>query len=130
MNKLMQDVRLFHVTFGHPAAASPSMQTADYAKRRAGWIRSEADELEEAATLAEQADAYIDAIYFAVGGLVELGVDPQPIWDLVQAANMAKVWPDGSVRKTAEGKVIKPDGWRAPDEAIEMEIARQLENSR
>lgn len=36
-------------------------------------------------------------------------------WDLVQAANMAKVGPDGKVLKNVHGKVIKPDGWTPPD---------------
>lgn len=124
--KVFQDVREFHLAFGHPAPEKPTMQEPAFTQRRAGWLEEEARELREATTLAEQADAYIDAMYFALGGLVELGLDPQPIWDLVHGANMAKLWPDGLAHKTPEGKVIKPEGWTPPDAAIAEEIERQI----
>ena len=111
-------VRQFHKTFGHPAPDSPTMQTTDLVSRRAGWLVEEVNELGDATTITEQADAYLDIIYFALGGLVELGIEPSPIFDLVQNANMAKVWPDGSVRVNETGKVLKPEGWEAPDAAI------------
>lgn len=119
-------VRQFHKTFGHPAPDVPQMQPDNLVTRRAAWIMSEVDELVEAPTIIQQADAYLDVIYFALGGLVELGVEPSAIFDLVQAANMAKIWPDGSVQKDATGKVIKPVGWVAPDAAIADAIAQQI----
>jgi len=121
-------VRQFHKTFGHPAPDVPQMQPDEWVTRRAAWIMSEVDELVEAPTIIQQADAYLDVIYFALGGLVELGVEPSAIFDLVQAANMAKIWPDGSVQKDATGKVIKPVGWVAPDAEIADQIAQQIVN--
>jgi len=82
------------------------LQPADRVEKRASWLEEEAQELREAKTIAEQADAYIDSIYFALGGLVELGVRPGEIWDLVHGANMAKVWPDGTVRRREDTKIV------------------------
>lgn len=130
LDQLMTDVRLFHHTFGHPIGQEPTLLSEECASRRADWLEEEARELREAKTIYEQADAFIDSIYFAIGGLVELGINPSPLWDLVQQANMAKVWPDGSVRHTEIGKVIKPPEWRAPDEAIAEEINLQIAEAR
>lgn len=124
-----EDVRSFHKVMGQTCPDVVQDQTEAEVKRRAKWIDSETQELREATSITERADAYLDIIYFAIGGLVELGVRPQPLFDLVQKANMAKRQPDGTVMRTAEGKIIKPTGWVAPDEAIAHEIARQLESS-
>ena len=119
------DVMDFHQTFGHPINIRPTLQPEDRAHARADWLIEEANELKEAKTIAEQADAYIDSIYFAIGGLVELGVVPNPLWKAVQAANMAKVWPDGTVHRNEIGKVLKPDGWSAPN--IEALVQEQID---
>jgi len=120
------DVHDFHRTFDHPRNLRPVLQPADRVEARANWLDEEVIELREATTIAEQADAYIDIIYFAVGGLVEMGVNPEKLWSIVHGANMAKVWPDGTVRRRADGKIVKPDGWVAPDALIEAEIQRQM----
>jgi predicted HAD superfamily Cof-like phosphohydrolase len=121
------DVRAFHMAFGHPAPDAPEWLEADMVERRASWIEEEAQELREATTVAEQADAFIDVIYFALGGLVNLGVKPGPLWDIVQQANMAKLWPDGRPRhRPGDGKVVKPDGWEDPGPKLAAEVRRQL----
>ena len=126
IDRAWEDVRAFQLAFGHDAPESPELLHAEHVERRAAWIEEEADELREAATVAEQADAFIDIIYFALGGLVSLGVRPERLWDIVQAANMAKLWPDGRPHhREGDGKVIKPDGWRDPAPLLEAEIERQ-----
>jgi predicted HAD superfamily Cof-like phosphohydrolase len=127
IDRAWDDVRAFHQAFGHPAPDAPELLTAESARRRAAWIEEEAQELREATTIEAQADAFIDVIYFAVGGLVNLGVRPGPLWDIVQNANMAKLWPDGRPRhRQSDGKVIKPEGWEDPGPKLEAEIRRQL----
>jgi predicted HAD superfamily Cof-like phosphohydrolase len=122
-----EDVRAFHRAFGHPAPDAPALLSAEAAGRRAAWIEEEAQELREATTLEGQADAFIDAIYFAIGGLVQLGLEPGPLWDIVQGANMAKLWPDGRPRhREGDGKVVKPPGWEDPAPKLAAEIARQI----
>ena len=126
IDRAWEDVRAFHLAFGHPAPAAPELLHADLVERRAAWIEEEAEELRDAQTIAEQADAFIDIIYFALGGLVNLGVRPERLWDIVQSANMAKLWPDGRPRhRPGDGKVVKPDGWQDPGPLLEDEIERQ-----
>lgn len=119
------DVHDFHRVFSHPANFTPTLQPDDRRLARADWIAEEVQELRDATTLEDQADAYIDILYFAVGGMVELGINPGPLWDIVHGANMAKVQPDGSVKRREDGKIVKPEGWQAPDELLRAEIARQ-----
>jgi len=127
IDRAWDDVRAFHLAFGHPAPDAPGLLEPLAAGCRAGWIEEEAQELREATTLEGQADAFIDVIYFAIGGLVNLGVQPGPLWDIVQSANMAKLWPDGRPRhREGDGKVIKPEGWEDPGPKLADEIRRQL----
>ena len=126
LDHMTQDVRVFHLLFGHPAPQRPQMQATDLVERRAKWIRSEVVELEEATTLDEQADAYLDIIYFAVGGLVELGIKfTARLWRRVQRANIEKVQEDGSIALNTLGKVMKPMGWIAPDADIAAMIQEE-----
>ena len=126
IDRAWEDVRAFHLAFDHAAPEAPELLHADLVHRRANWIEEEADELREAGTIAEQADAFIDIIYFALGGLVNLGVRPERLWDIVQNANMAKLWPDGRPHyRDGDGKVMKPAGWQDPAPLLEAEIDRQ-----
>ena len=61
-------------------------------------MREEVDEFVESTNVVDQADAMIDLIYFALGTLVEMGVRPAPLFDIVHNANMQKLWPDGAPR--------------------------------
>lgn len=131
---VMHDVREFHLDFGHPAPNRPTLLTPERADARASWKEEEAQELRDATTIAEQADAAVDGIYFNLGTLVELGIDPTPIWAIVQAANMAKrhmvngvptavYFPEGHPKA---GKVMKPDDWQDPTPLIRAEVERQI----
>jgi predicted HAD superfamily Cof-like phosphohydrolase len=41
---------------------------------------------------------------------------------------MAKLFPDGKPRyRESDGKIIKPDGWVAPEPKLKSEIERQKE---
>jgi predicted HAD superfamily Cof-like phosphohydrolase len=78
-------------------------------------------------SLAEQADAFVDIEYYMHNAACKKGVNLSRVFDLVHEANMAKRDSQtGVFLKNAEGKVIKPKGWVAPD--IESEIERQRTN--
>lgn len=90
-------------------------------------LMEEVNEFLEADTLVDQIDANIDTLYVTLGNLVELGVfDAQSFLDIVQHANMAKLFPDGKPHYNDYGKVIKPDGWKAPEGKIAEELASQI----
>jgi predicted HAD superfamily Cof-like phosphohydrolase len=77
--------------------------------------------------LVDQMDALTDINYFTQGSFVVAGVDPQPLFDIVQEANMAKLWPDGKPRydENNGGKIKKPEGWEPPEPKLKKEIERQ-----
>jgi predicted HAD superfamily Cof-like phosphohydrolase len=125
-------VRSIEEFFGNPIPDTPTMQPLDEAKARADWIRSECVELEDARTLEDQADAYLDILVFGLGGMVKLGILPQSLFDYVIDSQFTKVFqaPNGPVVvKDIRGKVIKPPQWEenhAPEPKIRAEISRQI----
>lgn len=122
MNKQFYQVRHFHEAFNHPVARTPTFMPAARAEARAKWKREEIQEFLDATTVEDQADAMIDLIYFALGTLVEIGVPPEEMFNIVQEANMAKLWPDGKPRHREDGKIIKPEGWEAPEPKLKAYI--------
>lgn len=76
-----------------------------------------------------QADAFLDLLYLTYGSFVLMGLDPAPIFDIVHAANMGKIWPDGHAHHDpVTNKILKPDNWEsdfAPEAKIAVELQRQ-----
>jgi predicted HAD superfamily Cof-like phosphohydrolase len=126
MNESWDLVREFHIAFGHPVGDAPTALGPDRVLKRARWMREELDEFCDAERLDEQADAMIDLIYFALGTLVEMGVRPKTLFEIVHDANMAKMSADGVPHYAEDGKTIKPQGWRDPRESIQSELSRQV----
>jgi predicted HAD superfamily Cof-like phosphohydrolase len=114
MNREYEKVRDFHIRFGAPYADSPRLLERDRVEKRSDWMREEIDELGEAKDVYDQADAMIDLIYFALGTLVEMGVQPDQLFDIVHEANMAKLFEDGAGRANQSTKIIKPPNWEDP----------------
>jgi len=82
-------------------------------------IREETTELEdaiEANDKVEQLDALVDILVVTMGAIRAAGWDGEAAWKEVMDTNFAKIDPDtGKVRKRADGKVLKPEGWKAPE---------------
>lgn len=81
--------------------------------------------------LVNQVDAVIDQLYFVLGTIAELGIDPVPFFDIVNDANMGKLH-DGKVIKNELGKVQKPENWERdfkPEPKLRKELARQIKAS-
>ena len=82
-------------------------------------IAEEAGELSQA--LREQnkveiLDALIDILVVATGAAHSMNVNVQDAWNEVMKTNFAKIDPDtGKVTKREDGKVLKPEGWKAPE---------------
>lgn len=131
LDHAFMQVREFQQLFGHPVADFPTLMDPARVAVRSKWMRSELDEFEdpEKQTVKDQCDAMIDLIYFALGTMVEIGVLPQPVMDIVHIeGNMKKLHLiDGvlQVVKDEDGKTVKPAGWVAPEPLIEAEIDRQ-----
>lgn len=123
MKKEWNDVREFHEKFGHPVAEKPCMIETKRVLSRGKWMNEEVAEFFVAKDIYEQADAMIDLLYFSLGTLVEMGLEAEELFDIVQRANMAKLWPDGKPHyNQKDGKVIKPEGWADPAPKIRAYI--------
>ena len=127
MNKDWERVKEFHRVFNHPIGNEPQILSLERAQKRYRWIKEEIEEFlaaSEKGDIVEQADAMIDTIYYALGTLVEMGIQPDPIFDVVQEANMKKIWSDGLPHYDEDGKAIKPPEWKNPHDYIEEVIMR------
>lgn len=110
------DVAEFMRAMGQRVEAQPTIIDGPTHDLRLALIDEELDELREAMDAERMvgvADSLVDLLYVTIGTACAYGIDLGPIWDAVQAANMAKA--GGPVRD--DGKRLKPEGWRPPDVA-------------
>lgn len=125
MDKQWEQVREFHLAFNHPVGETPVPLSKERGEARCRWMREEIEEFSEAGDdIVEQADAMIDLIYFALGTLVEMGVRPDSLFEIVQQANMSKLWPDGKPHYFEDGKTKKPDTWQDPHDKLAEAIEK------
>ena len=127
INEEFAQVRDFHRAFNSPVSQTPVLLPEERAKHRAGFMLEEIQEFIDSKDIYDQADAMIDLIYFALGTLVEMGVKPKGIFEVVHEANMAKLWEDGEAHyREGDGKVIKPPGWEDPFPKIKQVIDKEM----
>jgi predicted HAD superfamily Cof-like phosphohydrolase len=81
-------------------------------------IAEEVGELSTAMTLGDKAevfDALLDIVVVCIGAGHSAGLPLEAGWREVIRSNMAKVDPEtGLVKKRADGKILKPEGWTPP----------------
>ncbi|PAF16523.1 HAD family hydrolase [Terribacillus saccharophilus] len=78
--------------------------------------------------LVAQADALIDEAYFNNGSFAILGIEPEPLFDIVHQANMGKLHNGVAKYREIDGKILKPENWErnfAPERRLKAEIERQ-----
>ena len=111
MTNVFKDIN----TFQEACDQEPS--EANY-KMYLGLIDEEVGELVEAVAAddkVEQLDALVDILVVTVGAIRAAGWDGEAAWKELMDTNFAKIDPDtGKVIKREDGKVLKPQGWRAP----------------
>lgn len=130
------DVREFHLAMGQTDPIRPTENPGDAVVRLRGrliaeecfevleglfdssYIRSmklvlleECRTAKIAVNLPEVADGIADLKYVLEGTNLAFGIDGEPVWRTVHAANMTKL---GGGRD-AHGKFLKPAGWTPPD---------------
>lgn len=70
----------------------------------------------EASDKVEQLDALVDILVVTMGAIRAAGWNGEAAWQEVMRTNFAKIDPEtGKVRKREDGKVLKPEGWTAPE---------------
>jgi predicted HAD superfamily Cof-like phosphohydrolase len=114
----LDDVREFHEAMDAPVAYRPEVPDARIRETRKRLIEEEFRELmveldgDDVAAVAKET---VDLVYVALGAAVEYGIDLDLVWDVVHASNMAKLGPNGKPTRREDGKILKPEGWQAPD---------------
>ena len=82
-------------------------------------MEEESQELVDAITAhdrVEALDALIDILVVTIGAIHSMGADAGGAWNEVMRTNMAKIDPEtGLVRRRADGKILKPEGWQPPE---------------
>ncbi len=131
-----QDIVDFHEKFGLEGPAHPVFLTPEVQGFRQNFMYEELEEYREAieaGDLAKAFDALLDLVYVAIGTAYLHGFPWNEGWNLVQAANMAKVRAQ-AVTDSKRGSaydVVKPAGWKPPQierlvfEALLRHIAYQ-----
>lgn len=117
MKDALQKLKDFHLLFDGSIASYPHEVGFDEMRLRKDLLLEECDEAIEAleeGTLSEIAKELADVIYVAIGTAVVYGIPIDKVFDAVHESNMAKA-PEGVVKRRADGKVLKPEGWKAPD---------------
>jgi predicted HAD superfamily Cof-like phosphohydrolase len=101
------------------ATACDQEPSADNYAMYLDLITEEYNELAEALLAndrVEQLDALVDILVVTMGAIRAAGWDSEAAWNEVMRTNFAKVDPTtGKVIKRADGKVLKPEGWKAPE---------------
>jgi predicted HAD superfamily Cof-like phosphohydrolase len=112
MTNPFKDIDRFH-------AACDQEPTAENYAMYTKLIGEELGELMSAIVLndrVEQIDALTDILVVTLGAIRAGGFDGEGAWREVMNTNFAKIDPDtGKVRKREDGKVLKPEGWKAPE---------------
>lgn len=115
----------FHVAFyGEPFGGGTQDPTL-----RIELHREETEELVEAIEADDRtaiAHELADVVIVAYGTAHSYGIPLDRVIEAVMEANFAKVGPDGQKRYRADGKLLKPPGWRPADvAAVLAEHARR-----
>ena len=112
MTTTFKDIELFATACDQP----PSEENY---KMYLSLINEEYDELFDAVLAqdkVEQLDALVDILVVTMGAIRAAGWDGEAAWKEVMDTNFAKIDANtGKVRKRADGKVLKPEGWSAPE---------------
>ena len=112
MTDVFEDINKF------ATACDQAPSEANY-KMYLDLIREEVGELEDAIAdndRIEQLDALIDILVVTIGAVRAGGMNAEGAWKEVMDTNFAKIDPTtGKVIKREDGKVLKPEGWKAPE---------------
>lgn len=115
MTNPFKDQERFMTACDQQVDGSDALQYGMYLK----LIDEEHQELQEALEAndrVEQLDALIDILVVTIGAIHSAGFDAEGAWKEVMRSNFAKIDPTtGKVRKREDGKVLKPEGWTAPE---------------
>jgi len=129
MRSVMADSRALMELFEHIVEVYPAFPDDETRLLRVELLREEYHEYLEAELnddLVEVADGLADMMVIIAGTAHAYGIPFEEICREVHRTNMAKADPiTGKLKRREDGKVLKPDGWIAPDLKSIIERAKK-----
>lgn len=112
LRNAQEAVRDFHKKAGQAAHDYPLMPPDEVRRLREKLIDEESQELKDAQTIEDVADALGDLLYVVLGAGLSYGIDLEEVFDEVHRSNMTK-FIDGHRRE--DGKWIKGPSYTPAD---------------
>ena len=117
MSNMFQDVKEFQTAVGQHVGTKTEFPDAAERDLRIKLLKEEYEEYiqgECKSDLENIAKELADIIYIVCGTAASYGIPLDRVFDEVHKSNMAKLV-DGKPVRRADGKILKPDGWKPPD---------------
>ena len=112
MTNPFKDIDTFHTACDQTPSVDNYVMYLDLITEEYNELR----EAIEANDRVEQLDALVVILVVTMGAIRAGGFDGEGAWKEVMDTNFAKIDPTtGKVIKRADGKVLKPEGWKAPE---------------
>lgn len=117
MSNMYKDVKEFQTAVGQHVGTEVKFPSDKERCLRIRLMEEEFDEYlqgESKDDLENIAKELADIIYIACGTAVSYGIPLDKVFDEVHRSNMDKLV-DGKPVRREDGKILKPEGWTAPD---------------
>jgi predicted HAD superfamily Cof-like phosphohydrolase len=111
------DVKDFQLGADQKVSNFPVLPSESERNLRINLLEEEFKEYMHAETIddiVEIADALADMIYIICGTAASYGIPLDKVFDEVHKSNMKK-FVNGKATKRSDGKILKPEGWKAPN---------------
>lgn len=117
MSNMFQDVKDFQTAVGQNIGVKPELPDPAERELRLRLLKEEYEEYIQGECkndVENIAKELADIIYIVCGTAASYGIPLDKVFAEVHKSNMAKLV-DGKPVRRADGKILKPDGWRPPD---------------
>ena len=117
MSNMFQEVKKFQTAVGQNVSELPEFPDENERVLRRKLLGEEVDEYfdgEDKDDLENVAKELADIIYIVCGTAASYGIPLDRVFNEVHRSNMEKLV-DGKVVRRDDGKILKPEGWTAPD---------------
>jgi predicted HAD superfamily Cof-like phosphohydrolase len=117
MSNMFQEVKKFQTAVGQNVSELPEFPDENERVLRRKLLKEEVEEYfdgEDKDDLENVAKELADIIYIVCGTAASYGIPLDRVFNEVHRSNMEKLV-DGKVVRRDDGKILKPEGWTAPD---------------
>jgi predicted HAD superfamily Cof-like phosphohydrolase len=117
MSNMFQEVKKFQTAVGQNVSEVPEFPDENERVLRRKLLKEEVEEYfegEDKDDLENVAKELADIIYIVCGTAASYGIPLDRVFNEVHRSNMEKLV-DGKVVRRDDGKILKPEGWTAPD---------------